>query len=503
MQCRIAYAAGPRTHSLVRTLVTFAVLAVLVLHPFGHAFVFAGDAILSWDPNPEPDLGGYNVHYGTATGAYSVVTNVGNTTTHTVMGLGAGTYYFAVTAYDTAGNESGVSNEVSKSLTDTTPPVISAITSGTITSVGATITWLTDEASSSQVEYGLTTAYGASSALDAALLTSHATTLTGLAPSTTYHFRVTSVDAAGNAAVSVDNTFTTSATPDTTAPVLSGITASGITSSSAVISWSTDEPATTQVEFGLTSAYGSSTPLATTLVSSHSQTLIGLLPDTIYYYRVRSVDGAGNLSVSSSDRVFTTGTAADTTPPADVQNFTAVGDNQRITLSWTNPADADFLGVRIRFRTDHFPSNPSDGELLGDFIGQPNELMRIAHAGLQNGVTYYYSASSYDSSGNLQSTVYAWAIPSDSTSAQETGAAGGCGMIRTVGGTRSGPGQAADLIALLATILVMAYRRAIRRPLYVNMSETLTPRKFSVEGEKGSWDEHLAGYASLSRDVER
>src|SRR3990172_3645682 len=78
----------------------------------------------------------------------------------------------------------------------------------------------------------------------------------------------------------------------------------------------------------------------------------------------------------------------------------------------------------------------------------------------------FYSASSYDRNGNLQSTVHAWAIPSDSTSAQETSSAGGCGMIRPVGGTRSGPGQAADLIALLAIILVMACRRGIRRPIY-------------------------------------
>src|SRR3990170_7448358 len=113
-QCRIAYTAGPRTHSLVWTLVTFAVLTVLVFLPFGHAFVFAGEAILSWDPNTELDLGGYNVHYGIATGTYSVVTNVGNTTTHTVTGLGAGTYYFVVTAYDTSGNESGMPSEVSK-----------------------------------------------------------------------------------------------------------------------------------------------------------------------------------------------------------------------------------------------------------------------------------------------------------------------------------------------------------------------------------------------------
>ena len=92
---------------------------------------------------------------------------------------------------------------------DTTPPVISAVLSSAITTTGATITWATDENSDTQVEYGATTSYGSSSALNTSMVTSHNVTLTGLTSSTLYHFRVKSKDASGNLATSGDYTFTT------------------------------------------------------------------------------------------------------------------------------------------------------------------------------------------------------------------------------------------------------------------------------------------------------
>ncbi len=93
---------------------------------------------------------------------------------------------------------------------DTTPPVISNVQSSGITSSGATITWTTDEASNSVVEYGLTTSYGSSTS-NSSMVTSHSVPLTGLSSNTLYHYRVTSTDAANNTATSGDFTFTTSA----------------------------------------------------------------------------------------------------------------------------------------------------------------------------------------------------------------------------------------------------------------------------------------------------
>jgi len=92
---------------------------------------------------------------------------------------------------------------------DTTPPVVSSVTATGITASAATITWTTNEAADSYVEYGLTTSYG-SNASNASLLTSHAVPLSGLASLTTYHYRVRSKDGAGNtSAFSADKTFVT------------------------------------------------------------------------------------------------------------------------------------------------------------------------------------------------------------------------------------------------------------------------------------------------------
>jgi hypothetical protein len=69
---------------------------------------------LEWDPNTEADLAGYRMYVGTASGVYGAPIEVGLATTYTVVNLLAShTYYFAVAACNTAGIESGKSNEVS------------------------------------------------------------------------------------------------------------------------------------------------------------------------------------------------------------------------------------------------------------------------------------------------------------------------------------------------------------------------------------------------------
>ncbi|MBZ5537986.1 MAG: fibronectin type III domain-containing protein [Acidobacteriia bacterium] len=76
----------------------------------------SGDAILTWDPNIDV-VAGYKVYFGTASRVYRPPIDVGNQTQYTVIGLDYGVrYYFAVTAYDFDGNESGYSNEVSKTI---------------------------------------------------------------------------------------------------------------------------------------------------------------------------------------------------------------------------------------------------------------------------------------------------------------------------------------------------------------------------------------------------
>jgi hypothetical protein len=72
---------------------------------------------LAWDPCP--DVAGYRLYEGVASGVYTITNAVGNATTGTVTGLVGGvTYFFAVTAVATNGAESAYSSEVSY-----TPPL--------------------------------------------------------------------------------------------------------------------------------------------------------------------------------------------------------------------------------------------------------------------------------------------------------------------------------------------------------------------------------------------
>ncbi|NIO55187.1 MAG: hypothetical protein GTN72_03420 [Candidatus Latescibacteria bacterium] len=76
------------------------------------------DVTLRWQPpttnvdgSAVDDLAGYRVYYGMSSRNYSHVIDVGNVTSYTVKNLPTGKFYFALTSYDHAGNESGFSAE--------------------------------------------------------------------------------------------------------------------------------------------------------------------------------------------------------------------------------------------------------------------------------------------------------------------------------------------------------------------------------------------------------
>ena len=78
-----------------------------------------GSVTLSWSPNSESDLAGYKVYRATSSGGYGapLATVTTGTTQYVASGLPKGaTYFFVITAYDKAGNESAYSGEVSKSI---------------------------------------------------------------------------------------------------------------------------------------------------------------------------------------------------------------------------------------------------------------------------------------------------------------------------------------------------------------------------------------------------
>lgn len=138
--------------------------------------------------------------------------------------------------------------------------------------------------------------------------------------------------------------------PDGTVPTFSNIQAANVNSNSAAINWTTDETADTQVEYGTTTAYGSSTTLNPALVTAHSQNLTGLTPGTLYHYRVKSRDAAGNLA-TSSDQTFTT-TVVDTQPPTISLTAPTGGSTVSNTINVTANAADNIAVTGVQFRVD-------------------------------------------------------------------------------------------------------------------------------------------------------
>jgi len=106
-------------------------------------------------------------------------------------------------------------------------------------------------------------------------------------------------------------------------PAISGVQTDAVYKTSATISWNTNRVANSQIEYGTTTAYGSTGPLDPALTTGHRQNLEGLQSSTLYHYRVTSLDLQGNLAVSP-DRTFTT---IDGTPPAVTLTSPADGSN--------------------------------------------------------------------------------------------------------------------------------------------------------------------------------
>jgi hypothetical protein len=95
-------------HGLSRILPVFSLIF------FGADLGFTQNVAVTWNPNTEPDIAGYKIYYGQISKNYNHSIDLNRKTEYIISSLpDTGFYYFAVTAYDLAGNESGYSKEVS------------------------------------------------------------------------------------------------------------------------------------------------------------------------------------------------------------------------------------------------------------------------------------------------------------------------------------------------------------------------------------------------------
>ncbi len=234
-------------------------------------------------------------------------------------------------------------SSITSPSTPTKGPEISDVQYSSITRTGATVTWKTDKKSNSLVIYCLEGGTLCENARDDKLVTDHSVNLTNLEQGTGYHITVKSSlgdsPDSPDASLEVTSVLRTSDVPDTTPPVISVVKVTNISSSamggSAEITWTTDEPATSQVSYGTSAGYGTLQPSQTdtTLVTFHDVILNALPPNTTFHYKVMSRDAAGN-ERSSPDATFVTPTEAGSKVGDSAPDFTLrCADGSQVTLS--------------------------------------------------------------------------------------------------------------------------------------------------------------------------
>jgi hypothetical protein len=190
--------------------------------------LLAGTATVQWQANQEGDLNRYKLYYGTASRSYGPPIPVGQATSYTFNNLNEGVrHYFAVTAVDESGNESGFSAEVSKDVTytqptDTQPPVVvisSPVSTSAYQSPGSTIALsgsASDNLGVTQVLWSVTSGGGGTASGTAAW------SIQGINLSTGQNdITVTARDAAGNLGSAVVTvTYVPAAAPGPAGPLL-------------------------------------------------------------------------------------------------------------------------------------------------------------------------------------------------------------------------------------------------------------------------------------------
>jgi hypothetical protein len=165
------------------------------------------------------------------------------------------------------------------------------------------------------------------------------------------------------------------------------IRATGITANQAVITWTTDEPSDSKVEYWSSTSYRSATALDPAMALSHSVVLSELLPNSRYNYRIVSRDSYGNIAISE-DCEFPT---ADTIPPviSSIKKFNITDSGASIT--WITDEDAD---SQIYYGT----TTAYDKSIS---IGSREKSHLIKLRGLTRYTTYHFQVRSSDAAGNL------------------------------------------------------------------------------------------------------
>ena len=371
------------------------------------ATVTSKTATITWqtDPSEEPNTG--YVHTTDSTVAYgktksleaTAATITQTTSNHSIPleNLEPDTiYYYQVMGFDENGNKT--LSDPDLSFKTDVPTTISDRAVTDIRQTTAVITWKTNRAATTVLNYGKSTAYG-DPREDSALNTTHVVMLAGLDPGTKYYYRIQGVDASEDVFSSgVDETFET-----LPYPAILNITFQPIKTAAATtieVMWNTNVDTDARVQFTSTDASDFREEYNAAFSKDHKFTIgEGKLKDQkTYVFKAVVRDRFGN-EATSENQSYTT--PEDTRPPV-ISNFQSEvsvegsGDTAKVSaiITWDTdePADSQvFYGTGTSGNFDN--STGKDTAMASSHM--------VVISDLKAAQTYHVKAASADKAGNI------------------------------------------------------------------------------------------------------
>jgi fibronectin type 3 domain-containing protein len=357
---------------------------------------------LRWQKNTETGITGYQMSKKRSDGTWAS-SGVASGAIYLVNNLPSGVpCAYRIAAINSEGKQSGPSEAVSFTPRDTIPPPGPSAVAAIGEDSQIRLTW----ANSTAPDLDLYLVYrqnanGTWPTSASATTTSPASIDLGLSDGTTYHYRVTAVDHAGNESAPSS---TVAAMPRDTTPPSPPEGASEISGedSRVTLSWSASlDP---RIDHYVIYRQGvdetwPSTPTATVPATwglspgwvTYSDT--GLSDGTAYAYRISAVDRAGSEYLESAPTGILTGTPRDTSRPAAPEGASAMSaEDSHVTLTWIPSSDPRFDHYAIYRESPEgvWPTTP---------IAETSAASLI-DGGLSDGILYFYRVATVDHAGS-------------------------------------------------------------------------------------------------------
>jgi len=214
-------------------------------------------------------------------------------------------YIFTAQSIDALGNVGASGQESFETIGI---PFVSEVSMSNITNSSVDISWLSNTETSSELDYGFTSAYGQTVSADANnFILNHGLRLNDLKPGQTYHFKAKGVSVKGDVISSDDYTFTTLSSFD----VLT-YSINKVTDKSANITWKTTNDSTSEIEYTNANTKVTDSVKSGDFTKKHDIKLNNLMPGTRYIFKIKGKDSHDQATESKE---FEFSTLIDTQAP--------------------------------------------------------------------------------------------------------------------------------------------------------------------------------------------